>query len=81
MALGLGKRMLEAFRVEHVNLRRERNVAEIMDFLRRYDLNFDADVEGTLALRDQEGMLVGTGSARGEVLPTSQWMSPAREWG
>ena len=60
--------MQEAFRVERANLRRDRNVAEITDFLRRFDLDFDADVEVTLALRDQDGTLVGTGSAKGEVL-------------
>lgn len=60
--------MSEEFRVEYVNLERERNVAEIRLFLERFGLRFDADVAFTVAVRDQEGRLVGTGSSQGEVL-------------
>ena len=56
------------FHIEHVNLSRERNVHEIKRFLERFDLNFDTDVDFTVAVRDGEGTLVGTGSSRGEVL-------------
>lgn len=60
--------MSEEFRVEYVNLQRERNVEEIKRFLGRFDLGFDADVDFTAAVRDRDGTLVGTGSSRGEVL-------------
>lgn len=60
--------MSEEFRVEYVNLQRERNVAEIRQFLEQFDLSFDTDVAFTVAVRNQEGMLVGTGSSQGEVL-------------
>ncbi|SBW08957.1 Citrate lyase ligase [uncultured delta proteobacterium] len=60
--------MSEQFRVEYVNLQRERTVAEIKQFLERFDLGFDADVDFTVAVRDPEGTLVGTGSSQGEVL-------------
>ena len=57
-----------AFRIEHVNLRRERELAEIRRFVERFGLAFDADADFTAAVRDREGRLVGTGSAQGEVL-------------
>jgi len=60
--------MSEEFRVEHVNLHRERNVMEISQFLERFNLRFDTDVAFTVAVRNQEGALVGTGSCQGEVL-------------
>lgn len=60
--------MSEEFRVEYVNLQRERNVEEIKRFLERFGLGFDADVAFTVAVRDRDGTLVGTGSSRGEVL-------------
>ena len=60
--------MSQEFPIEHVNLRRERNVEEIRRFLKRFDLDFDDDVAFTVALRDQDGNLVGTGSSKGEVL-------------
>ncbi|MCC8193052.1 MAG: [citrate (pro-3S)-lyase] ligase [Deltaproteobacteria bacterium] len=60
--------MAEAFHIEYVNLRRGGNVAEIREFLRRFGLDFDGDVSFTVALRDDDGRLVGTGSSKGEVL-------------
>ena len=60
--------MSEEFRVEYVNLQRERNIEEIRRFLERFALGFDADVDVTVAVRDPEGTLVGTGSAQGDVL-------------
>lgn len=60
--------MSEKFRVEHVNLARDRNVAELKQFLARFDLRFESDADFTVAVRDQDGTLVGTGSSKGEVL-------------
>lgn len=60
--------MSQDFHIEYVNLGRERDVAEIRNFLKRFELGFDADVAFAVALRDQEGTLVGTGSSQGEVL-------------
>ncbi len=41
---------------------------EAADFLRAFGLSFDEDVEFTVALRDQDGRMAGTGSFAGEVL-------------
>jgi len=60
--------MVEEFHIEYVNLRREQNVIEIRRFLERFGLSFDADVVFTVAVRDLDGTLVGTGSSQGEVL-------------
>lgn len=60
--------MSQEFHIEYVNVRRERSVAEIRRFLERFRLGFDADVDFTVVLRDQDGVLVGTGSSKGEVL-------------
>lgn len=63
-----GASMSQDFHIEDVNLNRERNVTEIKQFLERFDLSFEADVDVTVAVRDQDGVLVGTGSSQGEVL-------------
>ena len=60
--------MSREFHIEYVNLERERDVAEIRQFLERFGLGFEADAAFTVALRDQDGKLVGTGSSQGEVL-------------
>lgn len=60
--------MSQEFHVEHVDVRRAENVAEIRLFLKKFDLTFDDDVSFTVALRDQGGRLIGVGSSRGAVL-------------
>ena len=50
-----------------VNLREPREVAEIRRFLQTFQLGFDADVEYTTALYQNDEM-VGTGSFAGSVL-------------
>lgn len=60
--------MSEQTSIEVVNLKSEKSFNEIKSFLARFDLSFDGDVEYTLALRDDQGKLIGTGSFAGEVL-------------
>ena len=60
--------MEDGFRLEHVDLSKERNIAEIKEFLKGFDLGYDADVAFTVAVRDPDGALVATGSYAGEVL-------------
>lgn len=60
--------MSQEFRIEYVNLRKERAVAELKAFLRRFELDFDEDVAFSVAVRDSDGTLVGTGSSQGEIL-------------
>ena len=64
--------MSQEFHIEYVNLERERDVAEIRQFLERFGLGFEPGGEAgatfTVALRDQDGKLVGTGSSHGEIL-------------
>lgn len=60
--------MSEQTSIEVVNLKSEKSFNEIKNFLARFDLRFDGDVEYTLALRDDQRNLIGTGSFAGEVL-------------
>lgn len=60
--------MSQEFHVEHVSLHRERTIAEVRRFLGRFGLEFEPDVAFTVAVRDQDGALVGVGSSKGEVL-------------
>jgi [citrate (pro-3S)-lyase] ligase len=59
--------MFDRCEIEVVNLKDAKQVAEVRDFLIRFGLSFDNDVEHTINLRI-DGKLVGTGSFAGEVL-------------
>ena len=60
--------MSEDYSVEYVNLARDRNVAEVQNFLQKFGLTFSNDVDFTIILRDQNGNITGTGSSQGEIL-------------
>ncbi|MDR0467193.1 MAG: [citrate (pro-3S)-lyase] ligase [Deltaproteobacteria bacterium] len=60
--------MEDGFRIEHANVRRERELAEIRSFLECFGLDFDADADFTVVVRNHEGRLFGVGSSQGEVL-------------
>lgn len=53
--------------VEIVNLKDDKQFSEVQDFLARFNLTYDHEVEYTVALRC-DGRIVGTGSFVGEVL-------------
>lgn len=59
--------MFGDYHIEVVNLKNTKRFREIEQFLNKFNLSFDGDVEYTVALR-QEDRLVGTGSFAGEVL-------------
>lgn len=59
--------MFGDYHVEVVNLKNTKRFREIEQFLTKFNLSFDGEVEYTVALR-QEDRLVGTGSFAGEVL-------------
>jgi [citrate (pro-3S)-lyase] ligase len=54
--------------LEVVNRKSARACEEIRTFLARFGLGYDHDVDYTLALRDDCGQLIGTGSFAGTVL-------------
>ncbi len=59
--------MFGDYHIEVVNLKNTKRFREIEQFLAKFNLSFDGEVEYTVALR-QEDRLVGTGSFAGEVL-------------
>lgn len=53
--------------LEVIDLKNQKSIDKIKNFLAQFDLSFDPDVEYTVAL-SQEGRLVATGSFVGEIL-------------
>lgn len=60
--------MNDEFRIEYIDLKQRMLVDEICAFLSRFELSFDDDMEFTVAVRDRNNMLAGTGSFNGKVL-------------
>ncbi len=60
--------MENGFQLEFVGRNDMAARGEVMAFLGRFGLSFDEEVEFTVAVRGQDGALVGTGSFAGEVL-------------
>lgn len=59
--------MVDEYQIETVNIGDTKRFREIEEFLGKFDLSFDCNVEYTIAIRLDE-RLVGTGSFDGEVL-------------
>ncbi len=60
-------KMFDNLDIEIVNLNRAEKIEEVRNFLAKFDLTYEDNLEYTILLR-QDGTMIGTGSFKGDVL-------------